>query len=81
MALEPVAQAETMAMLGPLAPQEMATCPEAVSASIMGKKKGLSRRGPLAWNFSNSVSRVSMPPTAVPMTAPILSALPALMVN
>lgn len=59
----------------------MATCPEAVSGIIIGRKKGLSRRDPRPCNFSNSVDRFSMPPTPVPMTTPTRSALSALMVS
>jgi len=58
MACPEVAQAVMVAKLGPLAPVKIATCPAAMSAIIIGMKRGETPRGPfcnkLVW-FSSQV--------------------------
>ena len=74
MACPPVAQAETTAMFGPCAPKAIATCPVALSASILDRKKGLRRRGPRSSSTFCWASKVVTPPTAEPMITPVRGA-------
>ena len=68
-----LAQALTVARFGPRAPRRIETMPDAMSASIIGTKNGLTLFGPRVANVAKPLSSVSMPPMAEPMTTPTRS--------
>ena len=68
----PVAQADTTEKFGPLIPNIIDTCPDAISPSIIGTVNGLTRRGPrVAKLFICSVI-VRKPPTPLPISTATL---------
>ena len=75
MASAPLEQAETVQKFGPLAPRRMERCPEAMSAIIIGIKKGLMRDGPRSSSTRNCCDSVPMPPMPLPTMTPISVAL------
>jgi len=78
-ACAPEAQAETVAKFAPRAPWIMEICPEAMSAIIIGTKKGETRDGPFSRRTSCCASQVVAPPipdpTMQPMRLPFPSAV------
>ena len=74
MAWVPVAQADEIAMFGPVIPRWIAITPDAVSGRKYGRNIGATRSGPReASTRSCSMTRTT-PPAAVPTTAPTRSA-------
>ena len=74
MALEAEAQAETVAKFGPLNPYLMEIKPGAISAIILGIKKGLNLGFSLpAAKLSTSFWKVSSPPIPAPHITPTRS--------
>ena len=73
----PVAQADTVAKLGPMAPVAIATCPEPTFAMPIGMKNGEIRSGPrsaITRTLSNSVDTPPRPePTITPVRAAVSS--------
>ena len=67
MAWAPVAQAVALAMLGPLAPKRMLTCPAARLTMLAGMKNGEILRGPPSISAVCSRSMTSKPPMPEPM--------------
>jgi hypothetical protein len=53
-----------------LAPIAIETVPDAMLASIIGTKNGVSRFGPRPSTISVPCSKVSMPPMPVPISTP-----------
>ena len=73
----PLAQADTVAKLGPMAPVAMATCPAPTFAMPIGTKNGEIRSGP-RWPITSTFSnRVATPPSPEPMMTPALAAISA----
>ncbi len=66
-----LAHADVTHRLGPLAPKFIATCPAAVSGSIIGTMNGLTRLGPFLVSIEASFSRVLTPPIPVPIITPV----------
>ena len=66
----PAAQAVTVASHGPRKPYRIDTSAAARLPIIIGTRNGLTRRGPFSISTWIWVSRVSRPPTPVPMITP-----------
>src|SRR5438067_3294949 len=75
MAWPPVAQADTTAMFGPIAPRMIARMPLAESVRKWGRKNGLTRSGPLSTRIRSCSSRRWTPPPPEPKMTPTWSAL------
>ena len=70
MAWVPAAQAVTVFSDGPCQPCRIDRAAEAALVIIIGTRNGETRRSPLARRVPICVSRVSIPPTPVPMKVP-----------
>ena len=66
----PAAQAVVMVSEGPCQPRRMETAAAPALDIIIGTNRGDTRRGPFSPNTRIWVSRVSNPPTPVPITTP-----------
>ena len=63
----PLEHEETVVKFGPVAPKIIESCPGAISASIIGKKKGLTLWGPWDCKTSYWFEMVMIPPTPLPI--------------
>ena len=77
----PLAQADTTAKFGPLAPSFIDTCPEAISGSIIGTKNGLILEGPLSRITLICSEIVIIPPMPLVIIAETLCSLVSSMFN
>ncbi len=71
----PVAQADTVAKLGPMAPVAIAICPAATFAIPMGMKNGEMRSGPRSPISSTLSNSVATPPSPEPTITPVRAAM------
>ena len=71
----PVAQADTVAKLGPMAPVAIAICPEPTLAMPIGMKNGEIRSGPRSAITSTLSNSVDTPPRPEPTITPVRSAI------
>ena len=74
MAWPPVAQADTVAKLGPVMPKVIATCPAPVLGMPIGMRNGLIRSGPRSALVLIPSTSVPTPPSPVPRMTPVSSA-------
>eukprot|EP00967_Tisochrysis_lutea_P065129 scaffold84591_cov28-Tisochrysis_lutea.AAC.1 len=72
-ACAPVAHAVAGAADGPFSPARIDTCPAAIFTSILGIKKGETRRTPRSRNASAASTMSDSPPMPDPMETPVLS--------